>query len=359
MGLFDTFHLDTDKVNKVVADNWLGGDLGTLIKASQNQTFKGSVRSTLPETSEPQQVVFRVCRYTQEKFNHIEAETLFLNYLKSQPELGNLVCNSVPAKDGSRLVYDKTENVVIVAFEFAHGEAVEYSTFEWLSNSKMIEGVGRWLGLLHNASEKFAHEHPDVVSRLQSYEDNLGATLKGVPVHEEDELAKADTHKFGVLHGDINPTNFFYNFELDMPVVFDWDQVQRGWFAYDIAQPTWGVIMISTQSPPPAAIVICPPAKHAAYIMNGYRQTRKRTDDSFEPMMDYNVLKRMLLLRKQQYDRFCRKAIVELEAPQSTNEPNPGAEAMRAFCKFVIEWIDSGVCDIDAMMGDEYADISH
>lgn len=51
-----------------------------------------------------------------------------------------------------------------------------------------------------------------------------------------------DAEHFGVIHGDINASNFYVKDDLDLSV-FDWDQTERGWYAYDLAQMIWGIVM--------------------------------------------------------------------------------------------------------------------
>ena len=84
----------------------------------------------------------------------------------------------------------------------------------------------------------------------------------------EDVAVVSNSECFGVIHGDLNVSNFFYT----PPAgdagaslsVFDWDQVcmtsvarvhaavhsgrdlqvQRGWFMWDLAQPLVGALML-------------------------------------------------------------------------------------------------------------------
>ena len=45
-----------------------------------------------------------------------------------------------------------------------------------------------------------------------------------------------DPQHFGVIHGDLNCSNIHYVDDGDFLSVFDTDQVQRGFYLFDIAQ---------------------------------------------------------------------------------------------------------------------------
>lgn len=62
--------------------------------------------------------------------------------------------------------------------------------------------------------------------------------LKG---NEEPKISK-DNENFGVIHGDLNVSNYYVREDGELSV-FDWDQTQRAWYLYDLAQCIWGVTM--------------------------------------------------------------------------------------------------------------------
>lgn len=62
--------------------------------------------------------------------------------------------------------------------------------------------------------------------------------LKG---NSEPSIPK-DNENFGVIHGDLNVSNYFVRDD-GVLSVFDWDQTQRAWYLYDLAQCIWGVTM--------------------------------------------------------------------------------------------------------------------
>ena len=49
--------------------------------------------------------------------------------------------------------------------------------------------------------------------------------MKDAPVREEDLAAMSNPEHYGVIHSDVNTSNFFYIDEENLLSVFDWDQV--------------------------------------------------------------------------------------------------------------------------------------
>lgn len=56
-------------------------------------------------------------------------------------------------------------------------------------------------------------------------------------------------------------------------------------------------------------------------------------------LVDREALHRMVLLRRQFYDRFCRRAIKELDAEVNQEKVNEMAP-MRTFMQWVVDWLD-------------------
>jgi aminoglycoside phosphotransferase (APT) family kinase protein len=47
--------------------------------------------------------------------------------------------------------------------------------------------------------------------------------MKNAPVNEEDLAVMTDPQHYGVIHGDLNTSNFFFIEEEKLLAVFDWD----------------------------------------------------------------------------------------------------------------------------------------
>lgn len=141
-----------------------------------------------------------------------------------------------------------------------------------------------------------------------------------------DENTSSDLSFFGIIHGDVNPSNFHWDAVRDCVCMFDWDQLQRCWFLYDVAQPIWGVVMLAgagspaDRKPVPQADV----ELYTNWLLEGY-------EAAGSGKVDRAALQRMVDLRRELYSRFCRRAVLELD-PDSF---------MGQFCRYIVQWLDS------------------
>ena len=53
-----------------------------------------------------------------------------------------------------------------------------------------------------------------------------------------------DPNHFGVIHGDLNLSNIHYVDDGDYLSVYDTDQVQRGFYLFDMAQAIYTLVML-------------------------------------------------------------------------------------------------------------------
>ena len=109
--------------------------------------------------------------------------------------------------------------------------------------------------------------------------------------------------------------------------VFDWDQIQLGWFLYDLAQPLWGVIMLAVGGNPldsgKTRVPEADPKRYEEWLVEAYEK-------EMGEKVDRTALGRMVDLRKELYSRFCHQALAEL----------PPDSPMAQFCSFVVSFFD-------------------
>ena len=113
-------------------------------------------------------------------------------------------------------------------------------SYKWIADEQLIHSWGSWMGRFHNASRLFSADRPEIAKRIQQWYDVHDSVMKGYALSEEDAtFASSDV---GVLHGDVNISNF--HFDGDKLHVFDWDQVQQGLWELDVAQAVLTVVML-------------------------------------------------------------------------------------------------------------------
>jgi len=314
MPLFETLPVDEEEIKKIVEENWFLS-LGKCLKQSQNHTF-------LASSNDDKKFVVRVTpdpKQTRQK--DITLELALLDYLHKN----NLpVSKSVLTKTSPERNFIRSDSACIISvFEYAPGEPVNFVEWKWLTEKEHVVALGRWIGRLHVLTKRFAKEYPQLYALARNYTEIHDGILAEVPIDKLDLESISDPSKYGLIHGDVNVSNYFWDASIKLPQVFDWDQSQKAWFLYDLSSPIWTVVTIKEggnpvdQSPVPQADI----ALYTDWILEGYEESGK---------IDREALNRMIALRKQLYKRFCSRAIHELE-PDSF---------MYKFCLFMATWLN-------------------
>ncbi|KAI9010780.1 kinase-like domain-containing protein [Hyaloraphidium curvatum] len=344
--LFDTLPVDRDVVARAVSEKW-NVALGDLLKASQNSTFLGTDASGA-------KVIVRVTPDSEgTEHQRIADELHFINYLDRRglrrvcPPVPMLGASDAETGDESQRFIAKVDKLNIVVFQHAAGELVDFISWKWISDEVLARIWGRWTGELHALSRAYASEFPAIIARARSWDELHDSIMRGAPLAPEDVALAADQRHFGLLHGDINISNFFYIApSADDPRgtlhVFDWDQIQRGWFLYDLVMCVYFPYMLSRAGKFLDGSVA--PSREAAerfmdWVVAGYEQGLDESlPDEAPHRVDRAALDRMIELRKLFYERFCRRAIVELDEDEAKGaDPKP---AMRVFMTWVVDWLD-------------------
>jgi len=118
---------------------------------------------------------------------------------------------------------------------------------------------------------------------------------------------------------------FFYTEKTAQLSMFDWDQVQQGWFLYDFAQVLFGPYLFGRAGfPGGGAATVQQYTLVSNWLVTGYENVMGKNT------VDRSALERMVWLRRMLYDRFCHRALQEGEIPQD----------MRGFCMYVVSWLD-------------------
>lgn len=317
MPLFETLPVDENEVRDMVKEHW-SLDLGTCLKASQNHTFLAT------RESDGTKFIIRVTPDPHcTKHDIIALEVALLDFLHSN----NLpVCRAIPTQNlpYQKLIRSKSSHM-IVAFEFALGDPVNFVEWRWLTEREHVVGLGRWFAQLHTLTKRFAVEHPQHYAHARKWTELHDGILADVPVDKQDLESISDPSRFGLTHGDVNVSNYFWNSSTGMPHMFDWDQLQLSWFLYDLSAPIWTVITVHRggnpidNSPVPQADEV----QFTEWLLAGYKEGGGGE-------VDRVALQRMIGLRRQLYKRFCSRAITEL----------PADSPMAKFCVFMNTWLD-------------------
>lgn len=316
MSLFEqTVTISHDEVKAIVKEHW-DLELGELIKASQNHTFKASHTEkglfAVRVTPDP----------TQKHQQRISNEVQFVKFVAAAGI--NHVCGPTPSNNGEYFI--RVGDLVLVVFGWAKGAAIDFFSYRWMTEKAVVVAWGKWLAELHRVSRQFSEQYPDVAKDIQRWDQMHNNILAGSEIHPDDEAVVGDIQHYGVLHGDLNCSNFYFIDNENTLSVYDWDQVQRGWYLWDVAQSEITAYMLNEAGSLVDGSVVAEanPAQFEAWMIEGYESI------AGEGAIDRPRLARMVDLRKSFYEKFCRKAQEEGDIPP----------AMAHFIDYVVKWFD-------------------
>lgn len=315
MPLFESLPIDVDEVRQLVRSHW-NVELGNCLKASQNHTFVG-------ENKDKERFIIRVTPDPERKrLSSTELEVALLQYLHDH-QLP--VCRSIPSSLTSSSIVISGP-LIVSLFDYAQGDPVVFTEWKWMTDRRIVVALGRWFARLHQLTRRFVDEHPELARQARHWTTLHEGVLAGVQVDERDRLTSLDSSHFGLIHGDVNPSNYFWNEQIEMPSMFDWDQLQQSWFLYDLSAPIWGVVSLERNGSPIDRSPV-PQANSQLYtqwILQGYEEENQGET------VDRLALQRMTLIRRELYRRFCRLAVLEL----------PPEHPMAKFCQTINEFFD-------------------
>jgi Ser/Thr protein kinase RdoA (MazF antagonist) len=341
MPLFEqSIPINHEDVAAIVKHHW-NLELKQLIKGSQNHTFAAEqVAAGEEDSSTVTKFAVRVTPDpTGKHIPRIEDEIFFVKYLQqagihhicAPVDVANtepmvLTAEAGPSNVSMNKCIVRCGSLIVVVFNWAIGGPLAFLEYRWMLDEKVVRTVGRWLANCHNISRRFSIDHPEVAARIQRWDQIHEGVLAGSELHPDDEAAANDIQEFGVIHGDFNCSNYFYDDETDTLSVFDWDQTHRGWYLWDLAQACHTSIMLSEVGLPVAGTPV-PQANPKAFqelIISGYESIAGAGS------VDKPRLQRMVDMKLQFYEKFCRRAQQEGEIPPD----------MKPFIDFIVGWFD-------------------
>ncbi|MGD8979423.1 MAG: phosphotransferase, partial [candidate division WOR-3 bacterium] len=214
---------------------WAGKGEYELVDDVQNLIYKIEIGDRLH--------ILRFSHSSVRTNDDILSEIHWINYL---------IDNDIPAArprrsiDGSFTRIIKVDDSYFVAsvFEYAKGDFIDTSGYTYWSPG-FLEKWGSIVGRLHALSKKYVPDPHTKRRHDWSSQDLIERAKKYVPRHHSaiinsiadisqqiDGLPKTkDT--YGLIHCDLNPTNFFYN---DGEItIFDFDDCCYNYFLHDIS----------------------------------------------------------------------------------------------------------------------------
>ena len=299
MPLVETIPIDTDEICRLAREHW-NVEVDKCLRASQNHTF-------LASNNAGERFILRVTPDPNNQRNiSIQLEVTLLEYLhKNQLP----VCRALRTANYSSS-FIRSNSFILCLFEFATGEPIVITDWLWLTDREKVVGLGQWCARLHTLTRCFAQENPELVAQARHWTAVHDGVLAEVEIDERDQELIAHPTHFGLIHGDINPSNYFWVTNTKMPCMFDWDELQNSWFLYDLSAPIWFVMCLERPNSPfhPTPVPQANSELFTTWLLEGYEL------DGEHGTVDRAALKRMVLIRRELYKRFARRAVNELPA---------------------------------------------
>lgn len=320
MPLFETFAAEREAVAAVVLECW-GLTLDEVLKVSQNITYAAHdvAGAKLAVRAAP-------ARHR----DRIRDELTCVHWLATEGGLAGVCAPVYPrgvepaAAEGAGVTAGEA---TVSVCRWAQGTLLPFASFRWMTDPDIVTAWGAWLASMHVASRAFVSRHPDVAARIRAWDEVHESVMAGVPLHPDDVAVMADPAHFGILHGDANISNFHV---LEAPPapptlsVFDWDQLQRGWYEWDMAQCMLTSYMLAEGGSLPAGDPVpeAQPEVFKEHFVRGYESV------TGVGSVDQARLARMVKMRKLFYKRFCERAKSETIPPD-----------MSWFIEYVLRWV--------------------
>lgn len=158
----------------------------------------------------------------------------------------------------------------------------------------MIKAWGRFFAQLHQISKQFSKDFPEVANRIQNWNQIHHGVLSKIKLDEADEVDVGNVEFYGVIHGDLNTSNQYFDREGEYISVFDTDQTQRGFYEWDIAQAIFGVTMLKEAGLPISGTPVpeADPEYFTETIVKGYESV------AGEGKINWGRLERMVKMKR-------------------------------------------------------------
>ena len=340
----------------------------TVIKQSENHTY-------LVKDNSEQSYILRLTPKHHRSVKSIWAELEYLNLIHDQAKLHSQddkyalnVCPPIAKKvneNGEFLLIaeleepyetDKEKVWYGVLFEYAQGNSV---VDKWigLTDDSMIVAIGDAMGRLHKIiSEKAGN--PERWDEMAKYIPEISGTHNGAcdlnrireRAQKDHEISKTliqiydaelaeflkshpiDSENYGIVHGDINVSNYFAKVQPEGTKlwIFDFDQVHNNYFGHELGVVLHTVTFFENDGLGIGKIEGFDGDRFRELFLNAYK-------NAYPPMakyLDVESLKKFELLRAFYHTSIAADILyLKTENPESKNFE----EAIIGFCQIVVD----------------------
>jgi Ser/Thr protein kinase RdoA (MazF antagonist) len=244
--------------------------------------------------------ILRLTHSSHHSEDEIMAELDWVNYLVQQGVTASRPLFSERNKQLTVCFPVQGSSFTAAVFEYAPGHFIDTSNRqEW--NPSLFQTLGRTMGRMHRVTKQY---HPRHLKKkrshwfeedtIQNASDYLPADQKQVATDLEELLqcfghASQTVDDYGLVHNDVNPTNFHVN---DGRItLFDFDDCAYNWFINDIAvtMPLYSKLFNKAGWEAELKEFFC-------WYMRGYEQENKLDEGWLEVLPDCLRLQNIITL---------------------------------------------------------------
>ncbi len=270
--------------------------------------------------------IVRVTPASHRPLSLLKAEISFVNglYERGIPVAASVTFSGTPTIQRVKL---EQETCFLTVFEKAAGLRWD----EVVQTETHYHEAGRVLGMIHRESRQLAPQF----DRPLWEENHYIRTAKRVIPHEKrwvlykmvEHIARLrelsqDREEFGLVHGDYHYANMLYR---DGGItVFDFDEVEYHWYAYDLAVYLFYHLLGSD----PSAMAVAEASRVWTPFLRGYAAEHSLPDNLMERLDDFLRLREFMLyssiygsVNRRPWDAWRRRFIAEADRRFQSDRP--------------------------------------
>jgi len=226
---------DTSRHIASIAANKFGTTYSNLSK------IEGGYQNFIYEYEhEDRSYILRITSASTRTMDQVESELDFIVHLSKNNVPASMPIASIDDRYLEEIT-DGKDTYYVTSFEKAPGRHMKYP--EYLESPDVFRKLGFITGNLHNASRTFPKKNNKRITwednyYLKNYQQFISEeeTGKLTSIRKQIEVIEnipKQGDSFGLIHGDINIGNFF--FDKGNITLFDFDECQKSWYVEDIA----------------------------------------------------------------------------------------------------------------------------
>ncbi|GHU87448.1 hypothetical protein FACS189476_02920 [Spirochaetia bacterium] len=198
--------------------------------------FRISSNAIYPFKNNGEEYFLRFSPSAEKNISEIKGEIQFVEYLSNN---GLKTFDFIKSKDGRKMIEKETPwgKYYAVVLNKVQGKRLDNIEI----NNEIIFEYGKTLGKLHKLSKRLEKmnrkNHLDIINWIELYNKNSGseaALQEIIKIKEAMNKIPLNENNYGLIHGDYEADNVFYDSDIKECRVIDFDDCKYYWYVMDI-----------------------------------------------------------------------------------------------------------------------------